>query len=465
MKRIFTLLLALIIGIVSNAQVCTTTGFTTCEAPSAINSDFRNGVQVSGTGSPLTVGAKYKFSNAVPAFNLDAIVSVDAIVNATMQGAANPSIDDDAATNEMNTAASQATLFAPRIAPDQKLSCSDRSGYVEFSIKFYTHYSGTALPVTGSEIALQNLNFLQFDMDGFAVGNNGWFKETGSVKMNAAYPYNYYGATTELNVGGIALGWLLTNGSMTDRQGIARCTELVQRSVYAEPQTGIFFRMGYDYKAPGTGCNIVNLQPTRDYGARAGCFTLRASGPLPVSLINFAASAHAGKATVTWTSLQENNLKAYEVQRSFDGINFEVAGNVVAYNLSTIQQYSFVDDITAFTSKYIYYRIRIVDLDHSMKLSNTVLIKTAELKSSEMSVSPNPSGKNVQVKIKAVRAGAGNITLFDATGKTVLKQQANILTGNNSIAINNMSALSEGYYTIRLVVNDEVFSTKLIIWK
>jgi hypothetical protein len=138
---------------------------------------------------------------------------------------------------------------------------------------------------------------------------------------------------------------------------------------------------------------------------------------------------------------------------------------VPANNLSTVQQYNFVDDISTFHSKYIYYRIRIVDLDHSMKLTNTVLIKIVELKGSEMTVSPNPSSSNAQIKIKAVKAGVSNITVFDASGKTVLRQQATILPGNNSIVVNNISALREGYYTIRLLVNEEVFSCKLLIWK
>jgi hypothetical protein len=465
MKKIFTLSFALLIVTILHAQVCTTSGFDICTAGSGIASDFRNAVQITGTGSPLTVGAKYKFNNAIPSLGLDAVISIDAMVNATMSGASSPNIDDDNSADETNATGTQASLFAPRIAPNQTLSCTNRTGYVEFTVKFYTHYSGNAAPTPGTEMAVSNLNFLHFDMDGAVEGNNGWFKEIGYAKINGADPVNYGSAATELTSSGNNGGWLLTYGSTAERNGVSRCAEVIEKSVYTAPQTAISFRMGYDYKAPSSNCGNISTQPTRQYGSRFGCFNLPAGGPLPVSLINFAANYNSGNTYITWTSLQEHNLDSYEIQRSFDGINFEIAGNVKPNNLTSVQEYKFTDNVTAFNSKYIYYRIRIADLDHSMKLTNTVSVKTVDWKANEMTISPNPSSTNAQIRIRITKATAGDITVFDATGKVVLKQQTSLLTGNNSIVINNITTLAQGYYTIRLIANDEVFSSKLLVWK
>ena len=462
MKKISTLLFALSATLISHAQVCNTSRLSICTDNT---SDFKNAVQIAGTGSPLSVEAKYKFSNAIPNLNLDAILSIDAIVNATMAGAANPTIDDDNVADGNNITGNLAALFSPRIAPDQKLSCTDLSGYVEFTVKFYTHYSGNAMPPPGTEMAVINLNFLQLDMDGFTVGTNGWFKEVSYVKMNGYDPVNYYAPTTELTNGRNVGGWLLTTGSTIDRNGIANCSEVMEKSVFSGAQTAISFRMGYTYKAPTDNCSGINVQPTRDYAAKFSCFHLDAGGPLPVSLVDVAANYNAGKATITWTSLQEHNLESYEIQRSFDDIRFEVAGNLKANNLTSVQQYHLIDDVAAFNAKYIYYRIRIVDLDYSMKLTNTVLIKIAEPKENEMMVFPNPTSSNAQIKVKATKTCSGDITVFDASGKVVLKQQASLLEGNNTIVINNIVTLSEGYYTIRLIANNETFSSKLLIWR
>lgn len=464
MKKAFTLIAILFFTIPGFAQVCTTAGFDVCTGSTAIVSDFRNAVQIAGTGAPLTVGAKYKFSNAIPNLNLDAVISIDAMVNATLAGALNPAIDDDGAVNETTIAGSQAALFAPRIAPAVSLSCNNISGYVEFTVKFYTHYTGNILPTTGTEVAVTHLNFLHFDLDGIVIGTNGWLKKISYVKVNASDPVNTAATSTELTEGGNINDWLLTYGSVIERTGIARCAEVIEKSVYNFPQTAISFRMGYDYKAP-TGCAAVNIKPTHQFGSSFGCFNLPSGGPLPVSLVNFAAEYHHGSANITWTSLQEHNLSCYEIQRSVDGINFEVAGYVKANNLTSVQQYGFTDDVTTFTVKYIYYRVRIVDVEHSMKLTNTVSVKLADWKSNEMTITPNPSSNNVQIKIKINKAGAGTITVFDAAGKMVLQQKTNLQSGNNSIAVNNITTLKEGYYIVRLLANDEIFSSKLLIWK
>jgi hypothetical protein len=465
MKKIFTLLFTLTFACISFAQTCTTSGFNVCDPATSVSSDFRNAVQISGTGSPLSVGSKYKFSNAIPSLGLDAVVSIDAIVNATITGNGNTLIDDDGIANESGVAGSGASLFSPHIAPDQKLSCTNRSGYVEFTIKLYTHSYGSAAPVNGTEMAIANLNFMNFDMDGLAIGDNGWFKETGFIKSDGMDPMNYSSAATALTNGGYNNGWQLTYGTATDRSGLANCNELVEKSVYIRRLTEISFRLGYDYKAPNANCANISIQPVRDYGVRLGCFGLPAAGPLPVSLVNFAANYNAGKAAISWTSLQEHNLDSYEIQRSVDGVTFEVAGNVKANNLTSTQQYSFTDNIASINSKYIYYRIRISDLDHSMKLTNTVIIKILGPKGNEMTISPNPSSTNAQIKLVATKAGAGEIAVYDASGKIVLRQQVTLLIGSNSMQLNNITSLSEGYYTIRLTSNNEIFSSKLLIWK
>jgi hypothetical protein len=464
MKKIFTLILLAVTAIDLHAQNCTTSGFDACSAGSGVVSDFRNAVQVTGTGSPLSAGAKYKFNNAIPSLGLDAIITIDAIVNATMTGASNPNIDDDGVANETGSAGSHVALFAPRIAPDQVLSCTNRTGYVEFTVRFYTHYSGNAAPASNTQIAVSNLNFLHFDMDGAVVGNNGWFKEIGYAKVNGIDPVNFGAAGTELTATTSA-GWIKTMGSSTERSEVSRCAEVIAKSVYTLPQTAVSFRMGYDYKAPTTNCNAISTQPTRQYGSKFGCFSLPAGAPLPVSLINLAANYNAGISSISFTCLQEIDIDSYEIQRSLDGVNFEVAGNVKATNASSVHQYKFNDNVAAINSKYIYYRVRIIDRNQSMKLTNTVSVKTTEISSNEMSVMPNPASGNAQIRIKTAKASTGLITVFDASGKTIQNQKTNLSAGNNTIVINNVTGLSEGYYTIRLVTNEETFTTKLLIWK
>ncbi len=469
MKKIFTLFTAVLLYIAVNAQ-CTITGFDNCSgSPSSTVTNFNGAVLVSGTA--LTTGAKYKFNNITP--GVAAIISIDKMSNAIMTGSgvSNPSIDDDAAANETGTAGSHSSLFAPRIAPNQTLTCTNVRGYVQFTITFYTQYAGNSLPAT-SPIGLTDLNFLHFDMDGHTVGSNGWFKEIGYVKRVSVSPINPVNITstgTELTSGGVVSDadgdWFLTFGSTVERDGVSRCAQVIEKSVYTGSQSSVSFRFGYDYKAPSPCAGANDGQPTRQYGSKFGCFNLPGGGPLPVSLTGFGVSYNNGTSTVNWTTSQEINLSTYEVQRSTDGINFETIGNVASRNSLNEQKYFYQDNNIPSGVSIVYYRLKIIDRDNSFKLSKIITIKITNTKLKQLVVSPNPASYDAQVKLYADKAGVASINVFDATGKSVLQQQSNVLAGNNSIVINNVIKLGEGMYTVKLVTSNETYSSKLIIWK
>jgi hypothetical protein len=223
--------------------------------------------------------------------------------------------------------------------------------------------------------------------------------------------------------------------------------------------------MGYQYKAPALNCAAVSVQPTLQYGASAGCLNLPSGGPLPVSLVNVDAVQHNGKAVVSWTSLQEHELDSYEIQRSTDGLNFEVAGYTKANNLTTVQQYEFTDDISALNVKTVYYRIRIIDREHSMKLTGTVWVKISDWENKKLIITPNPATGNAKAKINCSKAGKGTISIYNASGLLLSTQNITVQEGNNTIILNNITLLNQGYYTVTLRINNETSSSKLLIWK
>jgi hypothetical protein len=53
--------------------------------------------------------------------------------------------------------------------------------------------------------------------------------------------------------------------------------------------------------------------------------------------------------------------------------------------------------------------------------------------------------------------------VIDGTGKIVLQQQNQLSEGINSIGINHQNRLQPGIYTIQLVGEDEILSSKLSV--
>ena len=467
MKHVYILFIALIVCASLNAQTpsCTISGFDVCTGASPVTS-FTNASLVSGTS--LTVGAKYKFSNITSGIDpLDAIVTVDSKSNASLLV-----FDDDNAADETGVAGTQAALFSPKIVTDADLKGNARRGYVQFTITFYSHYNGNTLPPSGTlPVLVSNLNFLHFDMDGNKIGSNGYFKEIGYVKIPSAGIgdlLNYGAPNSELATGGTVSdggsNWLLTYGSTIERDGISRCAQVIEKSVFALPQSSVTLRMGYDYKPVSPYANQNAGRPQRQYGSKFGCFSIpNAAVILPVSLLSFAVNYNAGVATLNWSTAQEVNLSRYEIQRSLDGINFQAIGSVISRNSLLQQHYSFQDEKLA--GQIIYYRLRMVDEDQSAKFSNIVVVKLSEQQSTSLTLMPNPASASTQLKFSAETGGLATIMVYDAAGKIVLKQQSLIMAGNNSISLTNVVGLSNGMYTVKVSTSTQQLSSRLIIWK
>ena len=86
-------------------------------------------------------------------------------------------------------------------------------------------------------------------------------------------------------------------------------------------------------------------------------------------------------------------------------------------------------------------------------------------KNSEMSIVSNRASGEAQVRFKATQNGEAIITVLDEAGKILLKQSSKLSTGVNNIGITNLLTLNEGSYTVRLVTNNQTYSSRLLLWK
>ncbi|MDQ6762258.1 MAG: hypothetical protein M3015_06490 [Bacteroidota bacterium] len=78
---------------------------------------------------------------------------------------------------------------------------------------------------------------------------------------------------------------------------------------------------------------------------------------------------------LNWVTTQEVNTSYFEIQRSLDGINFSMLGNVpAAGNTSARMNYSFADYGSNTIQDY-YYRLKVVSLDGSYQYSTVALYK------------------------------------------------------------------------------------------
>jgi len=172
---------------------------------------------------------------------------------------------------------------------------------------------------------------------------------------------------------------------------------------------------------------------------------------LPVTLSKFEATAIGDKqVSIEWTTSSEINSSHFEVQRSADGINYEVIGTLNAAGQSIEQiDYSFIDYSPG--SGTNFYRLRPVDLDETFEYSN---VKIVQLNTSihDMILSPNPTMDEINVNFNAEESDYFMLSIFNANGESVYSAQVMVNEGTNNIRI-PMYTYDSGKYLLR-VAND-----------
>jgi len=485
MKKFYSLLLLLIAAIAANAQPtvpappapgnasnCTTnSAIDVCPAGgSNVISSHIGGVYDRGNnGNHLGAGAVWRFRNmaTVNSVTVNVEVTIDAISNAVLDN-----IDDDGAVDQNNN--SIASFFAPRIEPDANLNGTDRRGYVQFTMTFFRNATGVNNNTNAdfaNTINLANINHVHYDIDGNDADNvtrgtaGSWFRETGvAKKLSSNNPVVLADASTELvaysyNDAG-STSWGGFAGSIYDRDGVARCAQIASSFSYLGSYPSITFRMGYDYNAGG------NLgRPVRQFGSRIGCFNFPAQISLPVKLNSFSGTYDNNIATLNWQAENEINFDHYEIERSANGRDFINVGINTAKGGGSLVNYQFNDNVSAINDNVFYYRLKMVDIDGKYSYSNVIMLRRDQSNLKGLLISPNPvlSQGTVTVRLSAGAKKNVEIRVIDNMGKIVLRQQNQVTAGINSIAFNNQTRLQSGIYTVQVVADDEILSSKLSV--
>jgi hypothetical protein len=112
------------------------------------------------------------------------------------------------------------------------------------------------------------------------------------------------------------------------------------------------------------------------------------SNPLPVDFLYFTGFYAIGYNKLEWATSLEIDNDFFQIERSVDGVNFEIIGFKKGQGFSTAQtSYSFED--FSISAQYYYYRLKQVDIDGKYDYSNIIFISSNT--SDVISFSPNPA--------------------------------------------------------------------------
>lgn len=400
-----------------------------------------------------TVGEVFRYTNAVTIpVNINAFVYIEAIQNAAVR------IFD-------NNASGVVQRFQPTIQPNPAdLTAATQEGWVQFRVEF--RYNGGAM--NGQLVSLASgLQFRHYDIDGHANGTTGYFKETGWTTGQDGV---YLIPPTDLTNGGDTTDtppantqWRKVLGQAAEHDGPSSDPNVAYTSQFG-PVNTVRFRMGYLF-VKGDGGNVIN-QVAREYAAEFGCFDLSTAIPLPVKLESFSGAYNKSKVTLTWTTSAETNFSRFEVERSLNGKDYDVAGVVFSYGTPvSAAQYEFPDNVSSINNNAIYYRLRMIDNDGRFNYSPVVIIRKDNSGGIGIRVFPNPVSENVvQLKISSSSRNTIKIRIIDLNGRALSEQLRPVIEGDNSLPV-KLPLLQNGVYTMQVVARDKTMTTKFTVLK
>jgi hypothetical protein len=175
----------------------------------------------------------------------------------------------------------------------------------------------------------------------------------------------------------------------------------------------------------------------------------QAAIPLPIKLLSFNAKKNSSLVDVNWTTSTEINNDFFTVEKSKDGILFEIVGVVEgAGNSYTQKNYQLFDDNPY--SGVSYYRLKQTDTDGNYSYSNIVSINFNN-DDDIISFYPNPADNSLHYNI-----APSQIEIFDLAGKLVLfAKPINSTT--------HIGHLSSGIYMTKIEYKGNTRQEKLII--
>lgn len=220
--------------------------------------------------------------------------------------------------------------------------------------------------------------------------------------------------------------------------------------------------------------NRANI--TSNFSGNTQYFTKASSiAPLPLDIINLKANwtnQLKNVALVSWESVTELNVKHYVVERSYNGFDFEFAGQLLSSSIggssNSLLSYQFIDNQlkSSIEATTIYYRLIQIDANNAQKLVGPVELTRENAIGFDVIAYPNPSINFITLLVPSSYnyiKGNVNIEMYDAIGKLLFSKEMDIqslLEGYNI----NASQLAEGNYQIKVSRNDFSKTFKLLIF-
>jgi len=200
------------------------------------------------------------------------------------------------------------------------------------------------------------------------------------------------------------------------------------------------FNVTYTPTSSGPKSAVVNIA-SNDADEGTYTFNIGVLSTLPVTFKTFNVKKEGAQSRLFWTTATEINNLGFEIQRSTNGLNWNVIGFVAGAGNSDIERSYVFKDVTP-VKGVNYYRLKQVDNDSRAKYTD---IRTVTYASNKTLVYPVPATDQVTIELADNRLIGSIAYLTDMQGKLI--RQVTISSMQQPVSL---TGLQSGMYWMKL---------------
>lgn len=180
--------------------------------------------------------------------------------------------------------------------------------------------------------------------------------------------------------------------------------------------------------------------------ADAECYSIPLAS-LPVTLSSFSGVRKDENTVIlNWITETEINNDKFEIEYSYDGIEYDKIGEVRGKGTSFKKNnYQFIH-LNAHNHYNSYYRLRQVDFNGNYEYHKVVIVKP-EIGKNNIYATPNPTNGSIQVSLMDITFSDYEIKIMDQSGRVLLSKNGHV-EDNTKIEEFDLNSFDKGFYYV-----------------
>jgi hypothetical protein len=183
-------------------------------------------------------------------------------------------------------------------------------------------------------------------------------------------------------------------------------------------------------------------------------------------LLNFDGRYNDNSAQLKWTTTNSPDLKQFEVERSFDGLQFEVINKQDPQLTHTSQlYYNTTDDLNFVSAPAAYYRLKVYFPGGQTRYSRIVQVKIPQNENVVLRISPNPVHESIRMNVISNDDADLKISIYNSVGVLFKTLSTRVQKGSTFVVVNDINKWPDNVYNVQIVIGKEKYVRKIVLVK